>query len=112
MKQKSNSVGSSNTASASDEKQISMLLNNFEETELLIEDTNINILDYWSQRGKDDMLGKLARVVLVAPGTQVSVERLFSILKWILSEKRNQIDENVLEDTLLIIAQHHSDKSI
>lgn len=66
--------------------------------------SNENILCYWDKEDKNKMLAKLAKIVLVVPATQVSVERLFSTLKWVLSEKRNQIDENVLEETLFLIS--------
>lgn len=43
-------------------------------------------------------------IVLSVPATQVSVERLFSGLKYILFLLRTNINENILEDQLLVRA--------
>ena len=63
--------------------------------------TNTNVFDYWDK--KDANLAKVAKIVLSAPATQVSVERVFAMLKWILTDKRNSIDKLLLEDILLIV---------
>lgn len=42
--------------------------------------------------------------VLSVPATQVSVERLFSGLKFILSPLRTNINEHILENQLLVRA--------
>ncbi|XP_060856315.1 uncharacterized protein LOC132934050 [Metopolophium dirhodum] len=47
-------------------------------------------------------LHELAKVVFSVPGTQVSVERLFSGLKFILSPYRTNISSSNLEDQLLV----------
>lgn len=62
-----------------------------------------NILQFWNEK-KDDQpeLYKLAMTVLSVPATQVSVERLFSGLKFVLSPLRTNIKENILEDQLLV----------
>lgn len=49
-------------------------------------------------------LYKLAITVLAVPATQVSVERLFSGLKFILSPLRTNIGERILENQLLVRA--------
>ncbi|CAL1672944.1 unnamed protein product [Lasius platythorax] len=41
-------------------------------------------------------------VILSVPSTQVSVERLFSGLKFILSPLKTNINERILEDQLLV----------
>ena len=45
-----------------------------------------NILSFWDKKAMvEPQLSRLARVVFAVPATQVSVERLFSSLKYILS---------------------------
>lgn len=62
-----------------------------------------DILQFWNEKKKNQFeLYKLATVVLSVPATQVSVERLFSGLKFILSPLRININENILEDQLLV----------
>lgn len=64
-----------------------------------------NILQFWDEQKNDQPeLYKLAMIVLSVPATQVSVERLFSGLKFILSPLRTNIKENILEDQLLVRA--------
>lgn len=65
----------------------------------------INILQFWEEKRKSQpKLYKLAMVVLSVPATQVSVERLFSGLTFILSPLRTNVNENILEDQLLVRA--------
>lgn len=65
----------------------------------------INILQFWEEKRKSQPeLYKLAMVALSVPATQVSVERLFSGLKFILSPLRTNVNENILEDQLLVRA--------
>lgn len=62
-----------------------------------------NILQFWEEKRKyQPELYKLAIVVLSVPATQVSVERLFSGLKYILSPLRTNINDKILEDQLLV----------
>ncbi|KAF0750359.1 Dimer Tnp hAT domain-containing protein, partial [Aphis craccivora] len=62
-----------------------------------------NILKFWkSMETIHPELHELAKVVFSVPGTQVSVERLFSGLKYILSPYRTNIGSKNLEDQLLV----------
>jgi len=62
-----------------------------------------NILKFWkSMESIHPELHELAKVVFSVPGTQVSVERLFSGLKFILSPYRTNISSSNLEDQLLV----------
>ncbi|XP_029167403.1 uncharacterized protein LOC114937896, partial [Nylanderia fulva] len=62
-----------------------------------------NILQFWEEKRKSQPeLYKLAMVVLSVPATQVSVERLFSGLKFILSPLRTNVNERILENQLLV----------
>jgi len=64
-----------------------------------------NILQFWDeQKSNQPELYKLAMTVLSVPATQVSVERLFSGLKFILSPLRTNVKESILEDQLLVRA--------
>ncbi|XP_011698547.1 PREDICTED: zinc finger BED domain-containing protein RICESLEEPER 2-like [Wasmannia auropunctata] len=65
----------------------------------------INVLQFWEEKKQNQPeLYKLAMTVLAVPATQVSVERLFSGLKFILSPLRTNINENILENQLLVRA--------
>lgn len=65
----------------------------------------INILQFWDEKKQSQPeLYKLAMIVLAVPATQVSVERLFSGLKFILSPLRTNIGEEILENQLLVRA--------
>lgn len=44
----------------------------------------------------------LAQVALGVPATQVSVERAFSALKFVLSEQRSRLSASTLDDLLLL----------
>lgn len=62
-----------------------------------------NVLQFWKEKRKyQSELYKLAIVVLSVPATQVSVERLFSGLKYISSPLRTNINDKILEDQLLV----------
>ena len=64
-------------------------------------------LQYWEQRKHTSpYLYVLSSVVLALPVTQVSCERAFSGLKFILSDLRSQLSNDVLEDILIIRANH------
>jgi hypothetical protein len=65
----------------------------------------VNVLQFWEERkNSQPELHKLAMVVLSVPATQVSVERLFSGLKFILSPLRINVNEKILENQLLVRA--------
>lgn len=59
------------------------------------------ILRFWQNFSSPD-LQQAAFAILSVPCTQVSVERTFSTLKFILSDLRASIDPDLLEDILLI----------
>lgn len=63
----------------------------------------INILQFWkSMEDIHPELYVLAKIVFAVPSTQVSVERLFSGLKFILSPYRSNITSKNLETQLLV----------
>ncbi len=62
-----------------------------------------NLLDYWySKRFSNPILYKLAMVVHGVPATQVSVERCFSILRFIFSDYRTRLLPELLADIMFI----------
>ena len=62
-----------------------------------------NILKFWETRKHSDpLLFKLACNVLAIPCTQVSVERLFSSLKFVLADLRYNLKDSIVEDILVI----------
>lgn len=71
------------------------------------EKTSINILEFWediklNKKHEFSKIAEIALVMLSVPATQASVERCFSILKFILNHLGTNIDENILTDILLI----------
>ena len=84
---------------------ILVLLNSFA-NELRLE-KNENVLQYWEQfKESKQELYELSQVVLAVPATQVSVERAFSGLKYILLPLQTNMSEQLLEDILLIHSNH------
>lgn len=68
-----------------------------------IKNHGINILMYWKIKSNEyPTLSKLARTIYAVPATQVSVERSFSALKFILSDERNRLSSHNLENILLV----------
>lgn len=61
------------------------------------------VLDFWEQKKPSEPhLYALAQVVLAASCTQVSVERAFSALGLILTERRERLSEENLERILFV----------
>ena len=68
-------------------------------------DQKENIVEYWyGRRVSHPILYALSKVVLAMPATQVSVERLFSGLKFILSLQRLQLTKDLLNDIMFLSA--------
>lgn len=62
-----------------------------------------NVLEYWhAKRYSNPVLYKLAVVVHAVPATQVSVERCFSVLKFILNDYRSCMRSDTLENLMLL----------
>lgn len=62
-----------------------------------------HVLKYWeNSKLKFPYLYKLSSVVLAAPMTQVSVERLFSSLNFVVSNLRFSMKDDIIEDLLFI----------
>lgn len=63
-----------------------------------------NVLEYWhNKRFGCPILYKLASIVLAVPASQVSVERCFSTLRFILSDYRTRMNENTLENLMMVM---------
>lgn len=61
-----------------------------------------SILNYWeTKKNSEPELYKLSQVVLAAPASQVSVERAFSALGLILTQKRTSMKSAKLNDILI-----------
>jgi hypothetical protein len=62
-----------------------------------------NIIQHWcSKTTANSQLARMADIILASPATQVSVERLFSSLKFLLSPLRTNLDSNLLQRMLFI----------
>ena len=83
------------------EVDILLLLEAFEKTNRQISKTNI--LKYWNnQKCVHPYLFQLSEVVMAVPATQVSVERTFSQLKYVLLDQRCSMSSGILEDVMFI----------
>lgn len=81
-------------------ESIEELLDIFNPNQLNAEES---ILNYWdSLKETDPTLHKLAMVVFAIPPTEVSIERDFSKLKYVFSDRRCQIQAERLEDIMPI----------
>ena len=93
---------------------VRVLLNSFANKPRL--GKNENALQYWEQfKESKRELHEFSQVVLAVQTTQVSVERAFSSLKYILSPLRTSMSEQLLENILLIRRNHlqyFSNKSV
>lgn len=68
-------------------------------------DSRVDVVKFWLDMAKSNtflMLIETAFVVLAAPGTQVSVERLFSLLKFILNDLRDNLSSGNLRNILIV----------
>lgn len=62
-----------------------------------------SILQFWEgKKLTDPQLYQLAITMLAIPCTQVSVERLFSSLKYVLSDLRYNLKDSIVEDILVL----------
>ena len=83
------------SAERSGETPIKDLLESYYNEERI--DKKSNVLMYWeSQKIKEPELFLLSQVVLALPVTQVSVERAYSGLKFILSDLRSNLSADIL----------------
>ncbi|CAI6373935.1 unnamed protein product [Macrosiphum euphorbiae] len=72
---------------------------------------SIDIKKYWTERLESmPELYKLSQVVMAVPCTQVSVERSFSGLKFILSDLRTSLSPDLLENIMIIRGNNFSNK--
>lgn len=63
-----------------------------------------DVIQYWyNKRFACPILYKLACIVHAVPASQVSVERCFSTLRFILSDYRTRMGENTLEKLMLVM---------
>jgi hypothetical protein len=80
--------------------RISLILDDYDKWPRIAK--KLNILEYWERQKIHSELFEISQVVLAVPVTQVSVERAFSGLKFVLSCQRGNISKENLEDVLLI----------
>lgn len=65
--------------------------------------SNASILSYWeSIKESNERLYQLATAIFAIPPTEVSIERDFSRLGYIFTNRRSQLSQHLLEDILLI----------
>jgi hAT family C-terminal dimerisation region len=84
-------------------------LNNFKDELLAFEqlsrinDRNIDVFKWWNDRSNSSQLLKeTAGTVLSFPVTQVSVERLFSGLRFILNDQRGRLSNDTLKNIMFL----------
>ena len=64
---------------------------------------SLNVKKFWEENKEErPELYRVAQIVYGTPDTQVSVERLFSLLNDLLSPKRNQLKDSTIEKILFL----------
>jgi len=88
---------------------ISLLIDTYLKTTKPMPRKSKNVLEFWeSQRLISPTLYELSQIVLAIPLTQVTVERLFSSLNFILNPLRLNLTTNMVDDLLVM----HSNSSV
>nr|XP_044250883.1 uncharacterized protein LOC108069747 [Drosophila takahashii] len=65
--------------------------------------SDANVLSFWKEKqNTDPELYALSNVCFAVPPTQVTIERAFSTLKLVLTDNRNRLSEETLENILLV----------
>lgn len=90
--------------------EVEQALLNFRNQKMV--DQKVDILDFWESR-KSTMpeLYELAQILHAVPMTQISVERLFSAMKFIYSDLRGNLSPALLQDILIVrcnVFEHES----
>lgn len=67
---------------------------------------DLDVLKYWENQKGDESrffeLYKVAQIIMATPATEVSVERAFSTLHFILNNYRSRLSNQQLEDILIV----------
>jgi len=86
------------------ERTLEEELDGFYHTKFGTMDLDIGILDsFWNQRRRDyPNLYEVYMLISSVPGTQVSVERLFSHLKFIVADQRSRLGGSILDSILFV----------
>lgn len=86
---------------------IRRLLEEYHDTAVLA--ISEDILRYWEvKKNSMPQLYRLAAIVLAAPATQVSVERLFSGLAYIFNSLRCNLTSHILDDIMVVRCNYHN----
>lgn len=65
--------------------------------------TEFDLIQYWrKKKAVCPRLYRLAQVILAVPSTQVTVERLFSQLKFVLTDSRLRLTDRAIKDLMLL----------
>ncbi|XP_053968436.1 uncharacterized protein LOC128869858 [Anastrepha ludens] len=74
-----------------------------ENLKLSFQRISTNVLEFWKERQfADPELYALTNICFAVPPTQVTIERAFSSLKLILTDNRNRLGQDMLEDILIV----------
>lgn len=103
LREKEHAVASA--SKTSEVRQINNLIKDFKKSSRM--PVSEDILQYWEKkRYTDSELYQLSQIVLAVPATQVSVERIFSHLAFILNRLRNKMGAATINNILLIRCNH------
>jgi len=80
-----------------------------------LEDTNVltprlhsrqSVLEFWENHVNEfPILSEISKIITSIPGTQVSVERSFSALRFILSDLREKLSQENVNNILFVRAK-------
>lgn len=66
------------------------------------ESADSDVLNYWERRIAEKELYALSQIVLAVPSTQVSVDRAFSGLPLVLTERKINVSKETLNKILIV----------
>jgi hypothetical protein len=91
---------------------ITVEFNKFESV-IRIRETDFRIFEYWYSIKKEyPKMLKIAKTLLATPATQVSVERLFSTLAFVVNSNRSNLSKELISDIMLVIIHREKIKNI
>lgn len=72
-------------------------------TKIAVSTQDFNVIQYWiKKRYTDPKLFRLAKILLSVPSTQVTVERLFSQLKFVITDNRMKLKDETVKNVMFL----------
>jgi hypothetical protein len=98
----SSSSYSQTSQTNSTKNSLQLELEKYSQMPSLNADLNYKMIEYWKLLEDLPILREIVLNILAAPVTEVSVERMFSHLNFILNPRRNRLKNDILEDIMFL----------